>query len=74
MIEARFPAHSTPKAMNVTFGQVEAALKALPVSLLPEVYEYLRGLEEDAQVMALVEAGWGEPARPVGELCAEMDA
>ncbi len=74
MIQIRFPAQGTLKPSNVTFGQVEEALKALPVSLLPEVYEYLRSLAEDAQVLALMEAAWNEPARQAGVPCTEPDA
>jgi hypothetical protein len=63
-----------PKPIEVTYGQAEAALKSLPVYLLPEAYEYLRSLAEDAKVLALVEAGWNEPSRPIEELFATMDA
>jgi antitoxin component of RelBE/YafQ-DinJ toxin-antitoxin module len=36
---------ATPPALRVTFSQVEAALKDVPVDLLPEVYEYLLELQ-----------------------------
>ena len=78
MMEIRYQEQSGQKAVGVTYGQVEAKLKSLPVALLPEVYEYMRGLAEDAAVLALIEAGWNEPSRPVDELCeslcAELDA
>jgi hypothetical protein len=35
---------TAPAPPKVTFGQVEAILKDVPVDLLPEVYEYLASL------------------------------
>ncbi len=62
-----------PRSAAVTFGQVEAALKALPVNLLPEVYEYLLQLAEEAENLAVIEARQNEPTRPVEEFFAELE-
>lgn len=38
------PAPAESVRLRVTFGQIEAVLKDVPVDLLPEVYEYLSSL------------------------------
>ena len=73
-METRFQSQATPAPITVTFGQVEAALKALPVSLLPEVYEYLRSLAEDAEDLAAIEARKNDTTRPAEEFFAELEA
>ena len=45
MIPDMEPQVETAPVTRVTFGQVEAALKDLPVDLLPEVYAYLLELQ-----------------------------
>ena len=44
MIPGMEPQVATQPAIRVTFNQVEAILKDVPVDLLPEVYEYLASL------------------------------
>ncbi len=44
MMTGMGPREVTEAAPRVTFGQVEAMLKEVPVDLLPEVYEYLASL------------------------------
>jgi hypothetical protein len=73
-METDLQAQTSQKLRVVTFGQVEAALKALPVNLLPEVYEYLLNLAEDAEDLAAIEARKNEPTRPIEEFFAELDA
>ncbi|MCL5995051.1 MAG: hypothetical protein M1546_03220 [Chloroflexi bacterium] len=73
-METQSQAQVTPRTMTVTYGQVEAALKALPVHLLPAVYEYLRDLAEDAEDLATIDARQHEPTRPVEEFFAELES
>jgi hypothetical protein len=73
-MEVRSDLRATPAPVSVTYGQVEAALKALPVNLLPEVYAYLQELAEDAADLATIEARQNEPTRPIEEFFAELDA
>jgi hypothetical protein len=70
----RLEASAIPAQVSVTFGQVEAALKAVPVNLLPEVYQYLLELAEEAEDLAMIEARRNEPTRPVEGFFAELDA
>jgi hypothetical protein len=56
-----FPA--TPASL-VTFDRIEAALRAVPVTRLPEVYEILLAMLEEAEDLAAVEAAKDEPTVP----------
>jgi hypothetical protein len=73
-METQVQAQVSTRPPVVTYGQVEVALKALPVNLLPQVYEYLRNLAEDAEDLASIEARQNEPTRPAEEFFAELDA
>lgn len=48
MISDMEPRVVTEPAPRVTFSQIEAVLKDVPVDLLPEVYEYLASLVASA--------------------------
>ncbi|MCL5996398.1 MAG: hypothetical protein M1546_10135 [Chloroflexi bacterium] len=48
MISDMEPRVAMEPAPRVTFGQIEAVLRDVPVDLLPEVYEYLTSLVASA--------------------------
>jgi hypothetical protein len=58
----------------VTFSQIEAVLKDMPVDLLPEVYRYLVERLEEAEDIAILDARKDEPTQPAEEFFAELDA
>jgi hypothetical protein len=65
---------TAPAPPRVTFGQVEAVLKDMPVDLLPEIYEYLLERLEEAEDIAILDARKDEPTQPAEEFFAELDA
>ena len=76
---------ATQAALKVTFSQIEAVLKDLPVGLLPEVYEYLLELQSrdaervpnDALRQAIEDADAGRNVntyQTVDELFAHINA
>ena len=68
------PQASAPKkapAPIATFDRIEAALKAVPVSRLPEVYEILLEMLEDAEDVAAIEAAKDEPTVPFEQILDE---
>jgi hypothetical protein len=70
-MEPRTATQSAPP--RVTFSQIEAVLKDMPVDLLPEVYRYLVERLEEAEDLAAIDAAKDEPTRPFSEFVAELE-
>jgi hypothetical protein len=72
-MEPQIAAEPAPRVTRVTFGQIEAVLKDMPVDLLPTVYSYLVELLEEAEDIAILDARKNEPTRPFSEFVAELE-
>ena len=69
-MEPRVAMEPSPR---VTFSQIEAVLKDMPVDLLPEVYRYLVERLEEAEDLAAIDAAKDERTRPFSEFVAELE-